>query len=112
MGVRDPRALLYSCARGDSCHQGDGTGHQVLKGREGSQVCDLGKAAKSETLEVNLDKMTYKDKLKKGERDDASRQAVGASKAAPDKAKKLKKAEVGESPQAKLVAAKPAPKEA
>ena len=49
-------------------------------------------------MEVNLAKMTYKDELKKGERNDASQQAVRASKTAPGKAKKLKKAEGDESP--------------
>ena len=70
------------------------------------------KAVKSATLEVDLAKMTYKDELKKREQDDASQQAVGAGKATPDKAKKLKKAEGDETPQATIIAAKAALKEA
>ena len=62
------------------------------------------KAVKSSNLEVNLAKMTYKDKLTKGEKDDAS---VGA-----DKAKKLKKVEGNESPWATVITAKAALKEA
>ena len=49
------------------------------------------KAVKSAILEVELTKMHYKDKLKKREKDDSSQQAVGASKASSDKAKKSKK---------------------
>ena len=66
------------------------------------------KAVESLTLEVNLAKITYKDELKKGERDDAPWQAVGAGKAAPDKAKKLKQAEGDESPPDEVFAAKAA----
>ncbi len=44
------------------------------------------KAVESAILEVNLAKMTYKDKLKKRERDDAPQQAAGASKTTPHKA--------------------------
>ena len=66
------------------------------------------KAVESVTLEVDLAKMTYKDEPNKGERDDAPQQAVGASKAAPDKASKLKKAEGDDSPPAVVVAAKAA----
>ncbi len=49
------------------------------------------KAVESANLEVDLAKMTYKDEIKKREKDDSSQQAVGASKASPDKAKKFKK---------------------
>ena len=70
------------------------------------------KAVESAILEVDLAKTTYKDELKKGERDDAPQQAVGAGKDAPDKAKKLKKAEGDKSPHAAVVAAKAALDEA
>ncbi len=45
------------------------------------------KAVKSASLEVELTKMNDKDELKKREKDDSSQQAVGASKASPDKSK-------------------------
>ena len=66
------------------------------------------KAFKSVTLEVNLGKMTNKDKLKKREKDNASQQAARAGKAAPDKVEKLKKAEGEESPHAMVIVAKAA----
>ncbi len=44
------------------------------------------KAVESTTLEVELAKTTYKDKLKKREKDDFSQETVGASKATQDKA--------------------------
>ena len=49
-------------------------------------------------LEVDLTKMTYKDKLKKWEKDDASQQTAGAGKAAPEKSTKPKKADGDDSP--------------
>ncbi len=57
--------------------------------------------------------MQYKDKLKKDklrkrEKDDSSQQAVGAGKAAPDKAKMSKKAEGDKSPPAEVIAVKAA----
>ncbi len=69
------------------------------------------KAVKSANLEVDLAKMTYKDELKKREKDDASQQSVRAGKAAPDKAKKLKKAEGDESTNATVISAKATLKE-
>ena len=66
------------------------------------------KAVESVILEVNLAKMTYKDEIKKREKDDSSQHTVGAGKAAPDKAKKSKKAEGDESPPAEVIAAKAA----
>ena len=70
------------------------------------------KAVESAILEVELTKMHYKDEVEKREKDDSSQQAVGASKAAPDKAKKSKKAEGDESPYVTVIAAKAALKEA
>ena len=66
------------------------------------------KAVESVILEVNLTKMTYKGKLKKWEKDDASQQTVGTSKTAPEKSKKQKKSEGDESPPVMDVAAKAA----
>ena len=66
------------------------------------------KAVESATLGVNFAKMTYKDETKKREKDDTSQQAVGASKAAPDMAKNLKKEEGDESLHAMVIAAKAA----
>ena len=65
-------------------------------------------AVQSAILEVNVAKMTYKDELKKREKDDSSQQTVRAGKATPDKAKKSKKAEGDDSPPAEVVAAKAA----
>ena len=48
------------------------------------------KAVEPATFEVKLAQITYKDELKKGEREDAPHQAVGAGKAAPDNAKSSK----------------------
>ena len=70
------------------------------------------KAVESAILEVDLANMTYKDELKKREKNDASQQAVGASNTTPDKAKKSKKAEGDESPPAKVIAGKAALDEA
>ncbi len=70
------------------------------------------KAVKSAILEVELSKMTYKDKLKKWEKDNASQQTVGAGKAVPEKSKKQKKAEVDESPPVVVIVAKAALNEA
>ncbi len=67
------------------------------------------KAVESAILEVELTKMNYKDKLKKREKDDSSLQAVGASKAFSDKAKKSKRAEGDDSSPAEVIAAKAAP---
>ena len=71
------------------------------------------KVVKSAILEIDLTKMHYKDelkkdKLKKREKDDSSQQAVGAGKAASDKAKKSKRTEGDDSPPAKVIAAKAA----
>ena len=43
------------------------------------------KAVRSAILEVYLAKMTYKDELKKWEKDNASQQPAGAGKVAPEK---------------------------
>ena len=59
-------------------------------------------------MEVKLAKIAYIDELKKEGKDDTGQQAVGASKATPDKSKKLKKAEGDEFPQAAVIAAKAA----
>ena len=45
-------------------------------------------------LEVALAEMTYKDRIKKREKDDASQQAVSAGKAAPDRTKSSKRQRV------------------
>ena len=66
------------------------------------------KAVKSASLEVDLTKMQYKDKLKKRERDDSSQQVAGASKATSDKTKKSKRTEGEDSSPAKVIAAKAA----
>ncbi len=44
-------------------------------------------------LKVDLAKMAYKDELKKRKRDNIPQKAFEASKATPDKVKKLKKTE-------------------
>ena len=59
-------------------------------------------------MKVNIAKIVYKDEQKKRGGDDTLAQAVRASKAAPEKAKKLKKAKGDKSPQAAVVAAKAA----
>ncbi len=84
VGVLDPQSLSYSCARGDLCHPGNATGHQVPRGHEGIWVCKLGIQPCQDDLQR---------RAKEGESDDAPQQAVGAGKATPDKAKELKKAE-------------------
>ena len=66
------------------------------------------KAFESASLEVDLTKMQYKDKLKKRERDDSSQRVTGASKATSDKTKKSRRTEGEDSPPAKIVAAKAA----
>ena len=73
---------------------------------------EAAKAVESALLEVDLTKMTYKDDLKKWEKDDTSQQRVGASKATPEKSKKPKKAEVDKSHPAVVIAAKAALDEA
>ena len=73
---------------------------------------EAAKAVESAILEVDLTKMQYKDELKNREKDDSSQQAVGAGKAASDKAKKSKRMEGDDSPPAEVVAAKAALNEA
>ena len=58
--------------------------HAIKEMELGTKSKEAVKTVKSVTLEVNLAKMTYKDDLKKREKDDSSQQAVGAGKAAPD----------------------------
>ena len=66
------------------------------------------KAVESASLEVDLTKMQYKDKLKKRERDDSSQQVAGAGKAASDNAQKPKRTKGDDSPPAEVIAAKAA----
>ncbi len=60
---------------------------------------------KTAIMDLDLAKMTYKDKVKKGGGQKNLMQLIVASKSAPDKPKKLKKTEGKESPQAAVVAA-------
>ena len=71
--------------------------HAIKEMELDTKFWEATKAVKSVILEVELTKMNYKVKLKKRENDDSSQQAVIAGKAAPDKAKKSKKAEGDES---------------
>ena len=84
-------------------YQGDGTGHQVPRGRESSWVYKLW----SQTIQDGL-----QDELKKKESNNAPQEAVGASKAASDKSKMPKKVEGDKTPQATVDATKVALNEA
>ena len=75
MGARYPQTLSYPCARGNSGL--DAKFQEAIR------------AVEPLNLEVELSKMAYKDELKKGGKENASQQAVGAGKATPDKSKML-----------------------
>ena len=85
--------------------------HAIKEMEMDTKFQEVVKAVESSTLEVDLAKMSYKDEFKKRERDDSSQQTVGAGKAAPDKAKKLKKAEGFESPHASKGSIRRSPKD-
>ncbi len=103
MSVQDPQAL--------SIHV-QGAIHTIKEMELDTKSQEAIKAVKSVNLEVELSKMAYKDDLKKGERDNTSQQAVGDSKAAPDKAKRLKNSDGDKSRHAAVVTSKVALDEA
>ena len=86
--------------------------HAIKEMELDTKFQEAAKAVESAILEVDLTKMQYKDELKNREKDDSSQQAVGAGKAASDKAKKSKRMEGDDSPPAEVVAAKAALNEA
>ena len=67
--------------------------HAIKEMKLVTKVHEAMKAVKSESLEVDLTKMQYKDELKKREKDDSSQQVAGAGKAASDKTKKSRSPE-------------------